>query len=1244
MKASNTIFGNLRHSLASLHGKGPAQRYGGDESPLRSELFSNDQMEQHGKALAGSHRVGSGHAPDRLLARLADNEAVLIEVRDLLLEPVETSRRMTPAGEWLLDNFYLIEEQIRTAKSHLPKGYSRQLPRLLNGPSAGLPRVYDIALETIAHGDGRVDSESLTSFVAAYQSVSPLNLGELWAIPIMLRLALIENLRRVGARLGAGRIARNQADYWACQMTEIAEKDPKSLILVTADMARSNPSMESAFVAEFTRRLQGQSPALALPLTWIEQRLSESGLTIDRLVQSEHQQQAADQVSISNSIGSLRFLAAMDWREFVETLSVVDQALREDPAGVYGRMDFATRDRYRHVVERIAKSSSLSEDLVARKAIQLARESAAAKGSLHREAHVGFGLIDKGVPRLERAVEARPSMAETARRMSSRFPLILFLGAITVVTVLLAAGLWETAHAGGLHGWGPLALLGILTLLCASHLAVALANWLVTLLVTPHPLPRMDFSGGIPPESRTLAVIPTMITSSQNIEDLVDALEVRFLANRDENLHFGLLTDFRDACEETTPEDEPLLRLAEKKIRGLNEKYGGAKYSAFFLFHRPRRWNSRERKWMGYERKRGKLAELNSLLRGGSRERFSAVVGETAVLSNVKYVITLDTDTQLPRDSARQFIGAMEHPLNRAWYDAEKQRVMEGYGILQPRVAVSLPGANRSRYARLFGSESGIDPYTRAVSDVYQDLFGEGSFIGKGIYDVDAFELALNQRFPENRILSHDLLEGCYARAGLLSDVQLFEEYPSRYCADVSRRHRWIRGDWQIARWLLPRVPGVDGRRQKNPLSGLSRWKIFDNLRRSLVPSALTLLMLLGWTVLSPAWVWTLAALGVILVPSLISCVLELLRKPGDVPLGSHLSASARCAARHLEQAALGFACLPYEAFFSLDAIVRTVIRMLVTRRRLLEWSPSADPDRDNGTSLFASCRSMWVGPVLAAAAGVYLAFSRPAALAAAVPVLGLWFASPAIVWWISRPLAGRQARLTVEQTIFLRRLSRKIWAFFEVFVGPEDHWLPPDNFQEHPVEIVAHRTSPTNMGLALLATLSAYDFGYIPAGKLIERTENAFDTMESLERHRGHFYNWYDTESLKPLLPAYVSSVDSGNLAGLLLTLRAGLLELSDHRILATRFLDGLDETLGILVEAAGEAAPDELAGLQRDVASSSRPTTLDAAWQYLGRLAKSTFGGWRAGSISTLGARRGGGRAPFPGSARKLSTTWCF
>ena len=1138
MKVSGkSILENLNHIGASLHVTGSAMKFAGDEPPLRSELFSSEQMKQHGKALAGSHRLGTRGIRDPLLARLAENERVLTGACTLLTSAVDANRRIAPAGEWLLDNFYLIEEQIRMAKRHLPKGYSRELPRLLDGPSAGLPRVYDIAHEAISHGDGRVDPESLRSFVASYQTVTVLTLGELWAIPIMLRLALIENLRRVGARVVAGGIARDLAARWAEQMMEIAEKDPKSLILLTADMARSDPPMVSSFVAEFARRLQGQSTALALPLTWIEQRLSESGLTIEHLVRSENQQKAADQVSISNSIGSLRFLGAMDWRAFVETMSPVDQVLREDPGGSYGRMDFTTRDRYRHGVEKIAKRSRFHEVVVARKAILLAGEGAARNGPGDRTAHVGFYLVDKGLSRLEREAGAHLPTLETLRRMADRFSLHVYLGSITLLSVLFSGALLAKAHAGGVQDWS-LALFGALSLLCASRLAVALVHWLATLLVEPHSLPRMDFSEGIPPESRTLVVVPTMLTSPRNIESLVESLEVRFLANRDDNLRFCLLTDFPDANEETIPEDGELLRLARKGIEELNEKYADAKSDPFFLFHRPRRWNPQERTWMGYERKRGKLAELNLLLRGGSPDRFS-VVGKTAGLSDVKFVIPLDTDTQLPRDSARQFVGAMAHPLNRPRYDERMERVSEGHGILQPRVADTLSGTNRSRYARLFGSEPGIDPYTRAVSDVYQDVFDEGSFIGKGIYDVDAFEQALRGRFPENRILSHDLLEGCHARAGLLSDVNLNEEYPSSYIADVNRRHRWIRGDWQIAAWLLSRVPGPGNARRRNPLSGLSQWKVFDNLRRSLEPSALTLLLLLGWLSLSPAWFWTLSVIGILLIPSLAASALEMVRKPADALLRQHLAAEARSAGRRFAQAGFTLACLPYEAFFGLDAFVRTAGRILFTHKRLLEWQPSGNPDRNRGEDLTAFFRSMWIAPAIAAAATIHFGISRPVALAPAGPILALWFASPAIAWWISRPLARRRAALSADQILFLRKLSRRTWEFFETFVGPEDHWLPPDNYQEYRVAAVAHRTSPTNMGLSLLANLAAYDFGYLPSGQLVERTENALRTMETLARHRGHFFNWYDTQSLEPLLPLYVSTVDSGNLSGHLLTLR---------------------------------------------------------------------------------------------------------
>ncbi|MDC7690362.1 GH36-type glycosyl hydrolase domain-containing protein [Vogesella indigofera] len=1180
-----------------------------DEAPLRAELFSAEQMAQYGRQLAATHQLAAVRTPDPLLARLAANEETLLEVCKLLTITVSARHRISPAAEWLLDNFYLIEEQIRTARRHLPKGYSRELPCLAAGNAAASchPRVYDIALEIVTHSDSRVDGDSLRRFVAAYQSVTPLQLGELWAIPIMLRLAVIENLRRVAVRIAAGWSARNLADSWADQMREAAEKDPKSLILVVADMARSNPPMISTFVAELARRLQGRGPALALPLTWIAQRLSESGFSIEQLVQSENQQQAADQVTISNSIGSLRALGALNWRDFVESMSAVEQVLQQDPYGVYGLMDFATRDRYRHAVEAIAKRSALSEVAVAQLVVTLARGVAVedlGRRLSEPSSHVGYYLIGNGLPQLERAAAVRFSLLAALCHAGFRHALPLFLGGIALLTALFSGLLLWQAQASGLGLW-PLLLLGLLATLSTSQLAVTLMNWLATLTVTPHLLPRMDFSHGLPPTARTLVVIPTMLSNDAGVDSLLEGLEVRFLANRSAHLHFGLLTDLCDAASEVLPGDAALIARAQAGIVALNHRYATATATAtegegeagelFFLFHRPRRWNAEAGVWMGYERKRGKLADLNTLLRSTAASvadsGFALVEGARQVLNSVKYVITLDTDTQLPRDAAQQFVAAMAHPLNQPHYDARKRCVVAGYGILQPRVAVSLPSTNRSRYARLYGGDTGIDPYTRAVSDVYQDVFGEGSFIGKGIYDVDMFALALDGRFPENRVLSHDLLEGCYLRAGLLSDVQLYEDYPARYSADVSRRYRWIRGDWQLVSWLRRKVPDATqascsgkGRPcQANPLSVLSQWKLLDNLRRSLTPGGLMLLLLFGWLLLPAAGLWTLSVIGVMLVTSLSAAILDLFRKPQDVLLRQHLQAVVRVALRHMQQVAFELACLPFEAAYSLGAATRTLWRVLVSRRRLLEWNPSSEVERLLATrdrsSLAASYRSMWQAPGSALVVAALLLRLNPAVLPVALPLLLLWLAAPLLAWWLSRPLSTQPPQLTAEQTRFLRQLSRRTWAFFARYVTAADHWLPPDNVQASRADAIAHRTSPTNIGLALLANLAAHDFGYIPSSVLLERSDNTLRSMLQLARHRGHFYNWYDTQTLQPLPPLYVSSVDSGNLAAHLLVLRAGLLALADAPLLPSRLLDGLGDTL-LLLAGSGSGASAARAG----------------------------------------------------------------
>lgn len=1141
------------------------KKYEREKTPFRSELLSTSQLEHYAVALAESHVISSASSPEILIRRLNENEEILIEVRNLLIASAKANSHISAAGEWLLDNFYLIEDQIQTGKKHFPKGFSESLPRLLKGPFAGYPRVYSIAIEIISHSDGRVDLDNLNTFINAYQQVATLNIGELWAIPIMLRLALIENLRRLAAQIAMDRINKNLADYWADRMIEIAEKDPKSLIVVTADMARSSPPMVSSFVAEITRRLLGKGPALTLPLTWIEQRLSETGLTSNGLIYQETQKEATAQVSMSNSIGSLRFINITDWREFVERTSAVEQILRRDTRGIYERMDFHTRDHYRHRIENLAKQSKMSETAIAALAIELTKEESLKELPDPRREHVGYFLVDQGLKEIEKIAGIRYDSIEIFSKWICSSPFILYSTSITLLSLLLA-GL-TTLHAyreGVSTGW--LIVVATLSLVAVSHLAVAFVNWLVTLFIPPDFLPRMDYSKSIPPEAKTLVVVPSLFSNIDELKQLVEMMEVRYLANRQENLHFALLTDFKDADVEITDEEKDLLQQARECVTDLNRKYKHESRDAFFLLHRPRKWNDTEQKWMGYERKRGKLGDLNTLISGEAADRFLFIEGKIEVLRQVRYVITLDSDTQLPREAAWKITATIDHPLNRPYYDENKKRVTKGYGILQPRLATSIPQITASLFSKIYSTDQGIDPYTRAVSDVYQDLLGEGSFIGKGVYEVEAFERSLGNKFPENRILSHDLLEGCHARSGLISDVQLYEDYPSGFLADMKRRHRWIRGDWQIGRWMYGRVPGSGGHTTKNPLSALSKWKIFDNLRRSLVPIALLILLLFGWTISSTPWFWTITVIGIIIPPSILAFLLKLYKKPEKISWFMHADSTVASFLSTIYQHIWTIISLPFEALSNIDAILRTLWRMFVSKKNLLQWDPSNAIAGVPGLS--QHYRIMWIGPILGILmfAGLQAISWNSFVVASSFAVL--WILSPFLAWVISLPQPQKRTSMNLQQLNFLRSAARRTWAFFEKFIGPEDNWLPPDNYQEYPAPRIAHRTSPTNIGLSLLSTLAAYDFGYVNAYQLAQRLSSTFITLKALHRYKGHFFNWYDTQSLAPLHPRYVSTVDSGNLAACLLTLKQGLLTIPDDPVIRRQDIEGLLDTLRVIQE----------------------------------------------------------------------------
>ncbi|MFK3704633.1 GH36-type glycosyl hydrolase domain-containing protein [Klebsiella sp. NPDC088457] len=1147
---------------------------------IKTELFSTLQMERYGQKLARSHKLSPVRLPYYLLKRLDENEAVITRNCYMLNSGNKTS--IMPAGEWLLDNYYLIEEQIRVVRQHLPKNFGKGLPPLASPHHC--PRIYDIASEAIAHGDGRWDIASMTSYITAYQQVTSLTLGELWALPGMLRLALIENLRRVSMEVAKAQEERNLADLWVTRIFDCAENTPADLIMVIADMARASPPLSSAFVAELVRRLQGRGNMLTLPLTWVEQRLAEHGITTDALIHRFNQQLAASQLSVSNSIAGLRLLSETNWADFAEAMSVVEQTLREDPAGVYPLMHFDTRDQYRHIIETLARHSLFNEAEVADRVLALARaEPAAAPGN-----HIGYFLVGDGRPRLDLLLSTKMSWLTRLQNNLNGIPLLLWLGSLSLVTTALAALMVHDAHQQGMS-WFLLPV-AILWIIVFSQLASDLLSDATTRFRTPVPLPRMDFSAGIPAEYATMVVIPCLLTGRESLDKLLTSLEICWLGNQSDNLCFALLSDFPDAAHQSSPENEALLAWAVSQTQNLNRRYP-ARRPLFYLLHRTPEWNPQQQVWMGHERKRGKLALLNSWLRQPELQFSTMTQAEPHERpDSIRYVITLDSDTVLPRDTAHKMIATMAHPLNRPLYDPERQRVVKGYGILQPGLAEEMPPGGQGRYAAICSAAAGNNPYAMMSSDIYQDLFGEGSFVGKGIYDIDTFTLVMKDTCPENLVLSHDLLEGCYARSGLLSEVLFYEQYPNNYLSDVARRIRWIRGDWQLLNWLRPRVRKADNRRVKNPLSALSRWKLFDNLRRSLVaPSLLTLLFCaLLWTANPLYWLSMLALVW--LLPTLLAVAHDLLYKPARRAIGKHLSLVAAGALKRLSRIGLNFITLPHEAGYSLYAMAVTLWRLGVSQRNLSQWSSFSLQNERSKCSPLRFYRAMWCNIACAGALTALAFHFSPWLSTIAIPISLLWCLAPLLLSGLSRQPVRRTFSADKEQTRLLRQSGREIWAFFETFATAKENWLPPDNYQEIPQPVIAHRTSPTNIGLSLLGNLTAWDFGYIPSGEVLQRITLTLDTLDKMEHFRGHLYNWYDTRTLAPLSPRYVSSVDSGNMAGHLLTLKAGLSAMRNQPVLnGTQVLSGLDDTLGILEKRWGPRAPTALRLLRKHCASAA-------------------------------------------------------
>ncbi len=1141
-----------------------------DTNAIRETLFSVARLEEHAQSLAAAQQVKRQWPRGRpLLDRLTANEASLIAAYQSICGAVSDGAAITPAAEWLIDNFHQVERQIRQVRSDLPPGYYRQLPKLADGPFASYPRVFGVAWAFVAHTDSRLDVDVWCSFIHAYQKVQPLTIGELWASAITLRIILIENLRRIAERIVYSRDERRRADDLANRLFGVGGQTAEPVEAVIDDLDRG--SLSEAFILQLVYRLRDQGPSVAPLLARLDERLAAEGKTVDAAVDDEQQKQVSANVTVRNIITSMRRMSDVDWTEIFERLSLIDTVLADGCS--FAEMDFPTRNLYRTAVEELARGSGLSELEVARRAVlagaQAASETFERDG---RQADPGYYLCAGGRAEFEAAIGFRPRPLVVFGRFYRTLGIGGYIGAGVIVAALLLALpiLFHVQTAPGWRIW--LGVLGTLGAIPALDAAVALVNQGVTHRFGASLLPALELRAGVPKHLRTLVVVPTLLTTHEAVNAQIALLEIHHLASRAGDVQFALLSDWTDAASEEAEGDQALLRTAIDGVARLNQRHepapGGDR---FLLLHRRRVWNESQRKWLGWERKRGKLHELNRLLRGASDTTFLHLDGHPPQApEGVRYVITLDADTRLRRDSIRRLVGKMAHPLNQPRLDPASGRVVEGHAVLQPRIATSLPEAGESStYQRVFSGMSGIDPYSAAISDVYQDLFEEGSYAGKGIYAVDAFETALRGRSPDSLLLSHDLFEGVFARAALVSDVEAVEAYPTRYDVAALRYHRWARGDWQLLPWVLgwSALLGKDRARSAS-MPARGRWKMIDNLRRTLSPMTCLLALLVGWVLpFNAAVVWTLFVLGMIILPSFVPAVAGIAPRHAGLSLRSHFRAVGSDFRLALLQSLLITTFLAHQAWLMGDAILRTLLRLFVSRRNLLEWTPAAQATigRDATTATYYRWMAGAVLTGLAAPTVAWLAGHQTWILA--LPFSSLWIASPAIARWVSRPSEERpRPAPTAADVRALRLIARRTWRFFETFVAAEDHRLPPDNFQDDPAPVVAHRTSPTNIGLYLLSTASAHDFGWLGLTDTLERLEATLATMSGLSRYRGHFYNWYDTRDLRPLDPQYVSSVDSGNLAGHLIALANACEEWRD--LDSTTRLQGIADALDVMTE----------------------------------------------------------------------------
>lgn len=1137
---------------------------------IRDALLTVEELENHAKQIALEHDVSTNNSS--LLSfpvpRMNDNYNLILSVYKSLNDDITEKRSVPAAAEWLLDNFYVIEEQVKSIRQDLNKDEYHRLPVLKSGLLKGYTRVYAIAMELVSHSDGQVEEETLLKYLNAYQTHSILFDRELWAIPAMIRLALIENIRNIAQRIKTTRTQWRLADEIVDELWMGEKEQTEKMLNLLGEKLNNMHEENPSYIEHLFYRLRRSGKSYISVLRFIDEALDKFGTTTEAIAQKEHNVQAVSTVSIGNCVMSLKYVSTHNWTDLFESASYVEQILMNDPDMTYPRMDVNSRNYYRIQIEKLAKIYGVSELHIAREAIALAEIGnqlpADAELKLQRS-HVGYYLVGNGLGQLESRQKGTIKKKTKFVRFFTERPGKNYIFSITTVTILLLAIaiIYADSQSADLT---PLILIlaGLVVLIPSTEMAIAFVNWIVCKIQKPTVFARLELKQGIPDDLRTIVVIPAIITSELRVSELIETMENHYISNSEKNLFFALIGAFKDFGQVDAADDENILRATFEGIKELNRKYAHNGKDIFYFYHRIRKFNESDGNWTGWERKRGALLEFNDILLGKSDTSFSFYSNIVLPADNIKYVITLDADTVLPMGMAKKMIGTMAHPLNVPVIDPVKGIVTQGHGLMQPRVSFDIDSSNRSVFSRIYTGQEGIDPYASAISDVYQDLFGEGIFTGKGIYDLQVFQTVLKDAIPVNAVLSHDLLEGSYVRAALVSDLELVDSYPSKYNSFTARMYRWIRGDWQLLPWLGRHPYNRKNERTKNTLSHLSVWKIIDNLRRSMVSPAIMLLLFMGFTILPGAGLfWAVFAMMTLSLPFLMALFDQIMSgKLLPEKVKRHISGFFGLKAS-LSQLLLRIAFISYQSNLAISAIIITLIRVLITKKNMLEWVTSADAEKNQDNSFLSYLSAMGFSSL----SGVILVgltwWLKPESLYLSFLFLLIWAAAPLIAFTISKDDVHIEKTIAGDDLLELRKTARKTWRYFEEFTNSKNNYLTPDNYQEDPPRGIAFRTSPTDIGMGLMAILSARDFGYISTVEMINDLTMSVTTIESLEKWEGHLYNWYDTRTLKPLSPIYVSTVDNGNYVCYLVTLVQGLNVYLDKPLIDPVYAEGIKDTL---------------------------------------------------------------------------------